>query len=348
MARLSVLMGCYNPGKFLCPTLESIRSQTFQDWELIIVDDASTDGSQEVARAAKREDKRIRLLINDVNLGPGGSMNCALAEAKTRWAAVHDADDISRPDRFERQMRIAEAKPDLALVTSYLDVLSEGQIRPGPRGIGFSFELLPWFLCFYNRIGGHGQVLYSVEKVRASGCYDASNRHSIDRALWPLLIRQGASELLREPLYIWRKSAESLTAKRAFRYCRKSLAADRRTILETSGIEVSEDDGLLLRDFWMRFEGGTQDWDRAQRLLLSIASAFDARNHLPGGVGALRKSIAEGWLSLALRSLRSRSPKPAAAHVRRAAQASARRFPKSLLRFALRLASVRGRADRLL
>jgi glycosyltransferase involved in cell wall biosynthesis len=105
---VTVLMTVYNAGRYLDAAIASIAAQTFRDWEFVIVDDASTDGSPEVAEAWAKRDSRIRVIRNAVNKGQTPCLNQGLREARGRWIARQDADDLSLPERLERQLAAAD------------------------------------------------------------------------------------------------------------------------------------------------------------------------------------------------------------------------------------------------
>lgn len=100
---ISVVMPVYNGGRFLAGAIESVLNQTFRDFEFIIVNDGSTDGSSAILERYAQRDCRIRL-INRENMGLTASLNEGIANARGEWIARMDADDVSLPDRFHKQM----------------------------------------------------------------------------------------------------------------------------------------------------------------------------------------------------------------------------------------------------
>ena len=104
MPVLTVIMPVYNGEKFLKESIDSILAQTFEDFTLIIVNDNSTDGSQQIIDHYISIDNRVCCLNNDINLGPAKSRNIAIETAKTELIALMDSDDIALPTRFEKQL----------------------------------------------------------------------------------------------------------------------------------------------------------------------------------------------------------------------------------------------------
>jgi succinoglycan biosynthesis protein ExoO len=105
---VSVLIAAYNAEPFITRAIESVRLQTFPDWEMVVVDDASTDRTGSVVEDLVREDPRIRLLRQERNGGPGIARNSALDAATGEWIAILDADDAWRPERLERMLSVAQ------------------------------------------------------------------------------------------------------------------------------------------------------------------------------------------------------------------------------------------------
>lgn len=114
---LSILMPVFNGARYLKYAIESLLAQTFTDFELVVVDDGSTDNSTEIL--ASFSDPRIRVLRNDCNRGIVYSRNRALAEAQGRYIAPFDADDVAHPRKFELQIRFLEEHPDYGMVGSW-------------------------------------------------------------------------------------------------------------------------------------------------------------------------------------------------------------------------------------
>ncbi len=111
--KVTVLMPVYNAEKYLKTAIESILKQTFSDFELLIINDGSTDGSEEIIRSFN--DKRIRLFNNEQNLGIIKTLNKGLNLAKGEYIIRMDADDISLPDRLELQVKYMEENPGIGI-----------------------------------------------------------------------------------------------------------------------------------------------------------------------------------------------------------------------------------------
>jgi len=114
---VSVIMSVFNAAPFLNDSIQSILSQTYSEFELIIINDASTDNSKELVLKFLEKDSRIRYFENATNLGVSESSNLAIREARGIFVAKQDADDISLPNRLESQLAFFKSHPDIDLLT---------------------------------------------------------------------------------------------------------------------------------------------------------------------------------------------------------------------------------------
>lgn len=121
---VSIIMPNYNSEKYIVETIESVRSQTLQDWEMVIVDDCSIDGSVEIAQRFTEIDERISLIRFKSNLGVAMARNRAIAAARGRYIAFLDSDDLWKPEKLEKQIAFMEHKK-YALTYSGYDLIDE-------------------------------------------------------------------------------------------------------------------------------------------------------------------------------------------------------------------------------
>jgi glycosyltransferase involved in cell wall biosynthesis len=344
---LSVIMPAYNAGRFLGPAIESVLNQTWRDFEFIIIDDASIDGTRERIEEYAARDPRIRNEPNPVNLGVTRTLNRAIGLARGDWIARMDADDISYPQRFERQMALARGSPSVGLVTSPFDIIdADERRRPGWRGICFQRETLPFFLLFYNRLNAHGQVMYSTALVRELGGYREGYHLSEATELWIRMIHATRFAVVPEPLYAWRAAnPNSVTKQNTFRYAEDSLRACRESIARTCGIEVSREQMVALRDFWLRFPA-PQNWAALEQLLATIAQRYLPPRTIPGWRRRVAIALAGAWLGHAMLEMKHRRWRSMVDHLRRAARASGVWLPLATAQFARELMAVGGQVTR--
>src|SRR5215207_3518914 len=132
---ISVVMPVHNALPFLEESIKSILTQTLSDFEFVILDDASTDGSLKLLRQWSLRDTRIHLHESKTQLGLAGSSNAIVAKARAPLVARMDADDIAHPDRLLRQMNIIKDRPDVALIGTLCNGIdaSGREVRPRDR-----------------------------------------------------------------------------------------------------------------------------------------------------------------------------------------------------------------------
>ncbi len=180
---VTVLMPVYNAGRYLGPAIESILQQTFRDFELLIVNDASTDGCEEILRSFS--DNRIRVLENKNNLGLANSLNRGLQVAAGEFIARQDADDLSHPKRLESQVQFLRAHPDIALVGTQAIIIDEsGRYKRVLLDRPHEHIAIKWDLLFDNSFV-HTSVMFRKTIVRDNlGGYDPSYAACEDYELW--------------------------------------------------------------------------------------------------------------------------------------------------------------------
>lgn len=182
---ISVALSVYNGARFLAAAIESILAQSFRDFEFLILDDGSQDGSRAIIETYAARDSRIRPILRE-NRGLIASLNQLLAEARAPIIARMDADDISLPDRFARQYAFLAEHPDYAVIGSWADDIDENG-HPWPIDAPAHPVTHADFL---ERItaGGplmcHPAVMMRKAPVLAVGGYHAAFRHCEDLDLW--------------------------------------------------------------------------------------------------------------------------------------------------------------------
>jgi len=142
-------MPVFNAEKFIEKSLKSLLDQTFSNFELIIVDDGSTDNSLKIVSGFK--DERIRILQNDSNRGIVFSRNRGLSEIRGRYYAPFDADDIARKDKLEKQIQFLDSHPEFAMVGTWAKLIDEkNELLPKKWKLNAPPERIPSIMLFRN------------------------------------------------------------------------------------------------------------------------------------------------------------------------------------------------------
>ena len=128
MPKISVIMGIYNGTETMDEAIESICKQSYQDWELIICDDCSQDKTLEKAKIWENRESRIKVIKNVKNQGLAATLNHCLREASGEYIARMDDDDISYPNRFEKQVDFLDKNQEYDFVSSLVDCYDGSEI----------------------------------------------------------------------------------------------------------------------------------------------------------------------------------------------------------------------------
>lgn len=188
--RVSVLMPVYNGERWLESSVRSVIEQSFTDLELVIVDDGSLDSTPEIISKLAASDKRIRPL-RKVNSGIADSLNQGIAEARGEWICRLDADDLSLPDRIERQLALAAANPSSALVGGDLVTIdTEGNAVRTYR-YPTAHDQLEKQLINGGRFFAHSAIMFRKDLALAVGGYRPRITRAEDHDLWMRLAETG-------------------------------------------------------------------------------------------------------------------------------------------------------------
>ena len=192
---VSIITPNWNCAKYICETIRSVQAQTYQNWEMIIVDDCSTDNSEEVVKPFLELDKRIRFLKNVKNSGAAVSRNYALREAKGRWIAFLDSDDLWLPEKLEKQLKFMVENGYHFSYTGrdFINEASDplGKYVTGPKHITkIGMYCFCWVGCL--------SVIYDAEKIGLIQIADIKKNN--DYAMWLKVCQKADCYLLDQQL----------------------------------------------------------------------------------------------------------------------------------------------------
>lgn len=188
---ISVLMSVYNTNhQYLRMAIESILTQTFKNFEFLIIDDNSTDGSLEIIKEYKQKDNRIVLIENKNNIGLTKSLNKGLAISKGKYIARMDADDISLPRRLERQFKWMEENTHISVLGSFVFINKKAGLIN--RGFNENPEIDKIQMLFRNAGVSHPTAFFRKSFLDEHNIkYDESIKKSQDYAIWYECINNG-------------------------------------------------------------------------------------------------------------------------------------------------------------
>jgi glycosyltransferase involved in cell wall biosynthesis len=198
-------MPVHNGLPFLDHSIRSILDQTLTNFEFVILDDASTDGSSELLQEWSRRDGRISLHQSSEKLGLSGSSNAVVAKARASIVARMDADDVAHPDRLQRQWDVLASNPEVAVVgTLCIGIDANGrEVRPRDR----------WRLLRRSALipFPHGSAMFRREVFEQVGGYDQESDGGEDQDLFLRMAARGRVVTLPDILYSYRYHASNAT-----------------------------------------------------------------------------------------------------------------------------------------
>lgn len=204
-------MSVYNGETYIEEAIESVRNQTFKNWELIIINDCSTDCTAEILADFSLKDERIKVHTNEVNLKLPTSLNKAISLSCGKYIARMDSDDICLPDRLEKQYRFMEENPDVALSSCRFMTVKNGVYASGGAGGRCDNNSLRAMLLVANPILHPGVIAKS--EVMKKFNYDTTLTCTEDLELWTRMVMENQKiEIFPECLLIYRLHDKQITS----------------------------------------------------------------------------------------------------------------------------------------
>ena len=208
---ISVIMSVYNGETYLEEAIESIINQNFKNWELIIINDCSTDATEQILADFSLRDERIKVHTNEVNLKLPTSLNKAISLSSGKYIARMDADDISLPDRLEKQYKFMEENPDVALSSCRFLTVKNGIYASGGAGGRCDYQAIKTMLLVSNPIL-HPGVIARAEVMKRFN-YDTTLTCTEDLELWARMVTENQKiQILPECLLIYRLHDKQITS----------------------------------------------------------------------------------------------------------------------------------------
>lgn len=210
---VSIITPSYNSSGYIGTTIKSVLSQSFENWEMIIVDDASTDDSSEVIQQYSKIDSRIKLFVLDENVGSGNTRNVCIDKAKGRYLAFLDADDYWKPDKLEKQISFMKINKYHLTYTEYYEFNNEtGNIEThikSPKKVSRNMILMN---------GGFIGCLTVIYDTSFFGKrYMPKIRKRQDWATWIKMLKDiDFAYGIQEPLAYYRKGNSSLSQRKIY------------------------------------------------------------------------------------------------------------------------------------
>ncbi len=218
---ISIILPVYNGADYLDESIQSVLHQTHTDFELIIVDDCSTDTSGEIAQKYAAQDKRVTYYRNDVNLKLPASLNRGFSLAKGDYLTWTSCDNVYKPNALEVMARELDSDHDLGLVYASMDIIDEQSMVVNTLEAGEPSDLI-----FRNVVGAC--FLYCAKIAQEVGEYDVSLFLCEDYEYWLRIAEASKIKSISDNLYLYRRHSKSLSAQRERDIIEKGIAVQRQ------------------------------------------------------------------------------------------------------------------------
>ena len=286
---VSVLLAVHNDARFLPATLDSILGQTFDDFELVTIDDASTDATPQILQSAG--DPRIRYFRNDQNAGLVRSLNRGLALCRGRLIARIDGDDLCERERFAAQVAYLAEHPDLAGCATWTTEIDEHDQVIGALEPCEDPDHVRWSLCHTNRLY-HPSIMLRRDVLAEAGGYDAAYPATEDYELWTRLIAGGERfAVVPRRLIRYRRRPGSVSAIHRDRQRTVGHQIATRYVSQLLGRPCDEQTVALMRQMmsWERVDAATS----AQQVKAALKLMADVRRQALGRAGDAARAAAD-------------------------------------------------------
>jgi len=208
---VSIIVPVYNSEKFIYDTIKTVTDQTYENWELLLVDDYSTDKSAEIIKEYQQKDKRIKLFFNSKNSGPAISRNKGIEESRGRYIAFLDADDLWEPKKLEKQVAFMQEKDCPFSFTGYEFADKNG--KPNGKKV-YAPERLTYRQALRNTIISTITVMFDMQKLRKKDVYMPNVKSEDTACWWKVLKNIDQAYGMTEILSYYRRSAGSLSSNK--------------------------------------------------------------------------------------------------------------------------------------
>ncbi len=216
MPEISVIMPVHNGEKYLREAVDSILSQTFSDFELLIIDDGSTDSTPDIIKSI--DDERIVYLKNESNMGISHSLNRGIAASKGKYIARMDADDISLPQRFEKQIEFMKSNPEVMLLGCAVEAFGEDFENTVRVFSKFNDDIKIDML--FSTPFAHPSLMFN-RRIFEDGLYNSDFNGIEDYELWIRFAKKHQMSTLDEVLFMYRMHVSQVTKNTNADYERK-------------------------------------------------------------------------------------------------------------------------------
>ena len=249
--KISLIMSVYNGEDYLSEAIESVLNQTLKEFELIVINDCSSDSTSEILNKYAELDDRVKVHTNEVNLRLPASLNKAMSFAQGKYIARMDADDICLPERLEKQYKFMEENPHIALSSCKFMTLKNGVISSGGCGGKTDKESIKALLLVTNPIL-HPGIIAKADVIRTLG-YDKNFTCTEDMELWTRFVMAGHdAQIMPEYLMIYRLHDKQITETTLEKQHKEVVAIQRKYLAGLLEAMNDQQEEFYIRGIYFR------------------------------------------------------------------------------------------------
>lgn len=293
---VSVIMPTYNAVKHLNEAIDSIIRQTYSDWELVIIDDGSTDGTQEIIQSYCERDSRIKLIAGPMQ-GIAAALNLGIDKSQGEYVARMDADDISLPERLEKQVDYMEKNEDIDVCATLYKIFSEAGIMEYTPSLPCYDEMIKARMLF-ECIIAHPTVMFRKSTLLQGWRYD-TKAIAEDYDLWTRMILDLKFFCIQEILFHYRVSDGSASRIRQNDVILSAQNSSRNCIKQIFKINLDE--------YSNEYFGQVSNWGKIKepyftflKKELCMLYKIDSQNHVLNAmdIKSLREALQLRWRTM--------------------------------------------------
>jgi glycosyltransferase involved in cell wall biosynthesis len=280
---ISVIMSVYNNIEYIEDAVDSILNQTYRDFEFIILEDGSNDGSREKLIEYSEQDARIKLIQNEKNKGLTKNLNHGLDIAQGKYIARMDGDDIAMPTRFEEQVKHFEADGELVLIGTGYYTIDNNTERYRLTLDSYDKKVTTWLSIFTPPLM-HPSSMYRKSLMELGLRYDEKTFPAEDFDFWSRIMQHGTCYLIPKPLIDYRLHDNNISATRRGEQLKRSAEIVQRNISYYFDENVAKSTdvikllGYLYSDDSFSFSDVWHAATTMKKLLVKFSNSFELTN----------------------------------------------------------------------
>jgi len=293
LPHVSVLMAAYNVEKYIGEAIDSILSQTFTDFEFIILNDGSKDNTKEIIQSYR--DTRIQFIDLVTNSGLSNALNKGLEVARGEYIARMDADDISLPTRLTTQVNYLDSHNDVGVLGTAYYIFDQNGNQNSVM-LPATWSLLRWTLPFASPIA-HATVMFKKSLLSQTYNYDPRMMHAEDYDLWVRLSYITKMQNLPQIEYRVRKHGGNVSSVYAMEQLKNSINISRQEIIRALGREVPVQ---YVERLWVGNYANSKELGEVTKLINELLRVYTSKNALcENDKTAIRRDAAKRLFLLA-------------------------------------------------